>query len=73
LTKPLLEVRNIRKTYGRKILAVDNLSFHVMEGEIYGLIGPNGAGKTTSLRQSRNEEKTLTGGGANDEAKARYS
>jgi ABC-2 type transport system ATP-binding protein len=50
LTKPLLEVRSIRKTYGRKILAVDNLSFHVMEGEIYGLIGPNGAGKTTSLR-----------------------
>ncbi|ADG90920.1 ABC transporter ATP-binding protein [Thermosphaera aggregans] len=50
MIKPLLEVRNIRKTYGRKILAVDNLSFNVMEGEIYGLIGPNGAGKTTSLR-----------------------
>ncbi len=46
----MLEVRNIRKTYGREILAVNNLSFHVTEGEIYGLIGPNGAGKTTTLR-----------------------
>ncbi len=33
----------------RKIVAVDELTFHVAEGEVYGLLGPNGAGKTTTL------------------------
>jgi sodium transport system ATP-binding protein len=35
---------------GNDILAVDNLSFTVQAGEVYGLLGPNGAGKTTTLR-----------------------
>jgi sodium transport system ATP-binding protein len=35
---------------GREIVAVDNLSFSVQAGEVYGLLGPNGAGKTTTLR-----------------------
>jgi ABC-2 type transport system ATP-binding protein/sodium transport system ATP-binding protein len=35
---------------GGQILAVDNISFTVAAGEVYGLLGPNGAGKTTSLR-----------------------
>jgi ABC-2 type transport system ATP-binding protein len=45
---PVIVVRGIRKTYGR-IVAVDEVSFEVLEGEIFGLIGPNGAGKTTTL------------------------
>jgi ABC-2 type transport system ATP-binding protein/sodium transport system ATP-binding protein len=35
---------------GGEIVAVDNLSFSVCAGEVYGLLGPNGAGKTTTLR-----------------------
>jgi ABC-2 type transport system ATP-binding protein len=44
----MLEVRAISKAFGA-IHAVDNVSFHVTEGEIYGLLGPNGAGKTTTI------------------------
>ncbi|HET9229311.1 MAG TPA: ATP-binding cassette domain-containing protein [Thermoanaerobaculia bacterium] len=45
-----LEVRDVRKSYG-KFKAVDGVSFSVPEtGTIYGLLGPNGAGKTTTIR-----------------------
>ncbi len=46
--QPVIHVSRIRKTYGRTV-AVDEVSFEVAEGEIFGLIGPNGAGKTTTL------------------------
>ncbi len=45
-TNSLLEIRNITMLFGG-VRAIDNLSFRIDEGEIYGLIGPNGAGKTT--------------------------
>jgi ABC-2 type transport system ATP-binding protein len=45
---PIISVQNLRKTYG-KLVAVDNISFEVAEGEIFGLLGPNGAGKTTTV------------------------
>ena len=46
--QPVIEVSGVRKTYG-KTVAVDEASFEVYEGEIFGLIGPNGAGKTTTM------------------------
>ena len=45
---PVIQVSGVRKTYGRTV-AVDEASFEVNEGEIFGLIGPNGAGKTTTM------------------------
>ena len=44
----MIEVKNLTKCYG-KHLAVDNLSFTVQEGQIYGFLGPNGAGKSTTM------------------------
>ncbi len=45
---PVIQVSGVRKTYGATV-AVDDVSFAVNEGEIFGLIGPNGAGKTTTM------------------------
>src|SRR6266404_7658743 len=45
---PVIRVSGIRKTY-RSTVAVDDVSFEVNDGEIFGLIGPNGAGKTTTM------------------------
>jgi ABC-2 type transport system ATP-binding protein len=45
---PIIQVSGIRKTYGSTV-AVDEVSFEVNDGEIFGLIGPNGAGKTTTM------------------------
>ena len=43
-----LEVRHLVKRYG-ELTAVNNVSFAVQPGEIFGLLGPNGAGKTTTV------------------------
>jgi ABC-type transport system involved in cytochrome c biogenesis ATPase subunit len=43
-----IQVRNFKKTYGNYV-AVEDISFDVMPGEIFGLLGPNGAGKTSTL------------------------
>jgi len=45
---PVIEVEHLHKRYGDKI-AVDDVSFTVEHGEIFGLLGPNGAGKTTTV------------------------
>lgn len=62
----MLKIKNVTKYYG-DILAVDNLSFEIKDGEIFGLLGVNGAGKTTTFRMimgllDKNEgEITLNG------------
>jgi len=45
----ILEVNSVSKSYGRKVV-LDDISFSVPGGEIFGLLGPNGAGKTTAIR-----------------------
>lgn len=44
----MIEVKNLVKRYGDH-LAVDDLSFTIEEGKIYGFLGPNGAGKSTTM------------------------
>ena len=45
----MLEIKNISKYFGSN-LVLDDISFSVKKGKIFGLIGPNGAGKTTTVR-----------------------
>ena len=47
----MLNIEHLTKTYGDK-KAVDDLSLHILPGEIYGFIGHNGAGKTTTLKSA---------------------
>ncbi len=46
--KVVIQVEHLRKTYG-SVTAVDDISFEVYQGEIFGIVGPNGAGKTTTI------------------------
>ncbi len=47
---PVIEAEHLSKRFGRKVLAVDDVSFTIEAGTITGVLGPNGAGKTTTLR-----------------------
>ena len=44
-----VEITNISKSFG-SLKAVDDVSFRIGQGEMFGLLGPNGAGKTTAIR-----------------------
>lgn len=46
---PVIDVKNISKTFGKREV-VNNISFSLYPGQIFGFVGPNGAGKTTTLR-----------------------
>ena len=48
MDKVVLDVSNVTKTFGDRV-AVNNVSFTIREGEIFGFLGPNGAGKSTVL------------------------
>jgi len=45
----MIKIENLTKRFGN-LIAVDNLSLQIEEGEVFGLLGPNGAGKTTTIR-----------------------
>ena len=47
--KKVIEVSNLTKKFG-DFVAVDNISFDVKKGEIFGFLGANGAGKTTAMK-----------------------
>ncbi|MDR1940605.1 MAG: ABC transporter ATP-binding protein [Clostridiales bacterium] len=49
MVEVVLDVQNLTKIYG-KVKRVDNVSFQVYAGEVFGFLGPNGAGKTTTIR-----------------------
>ena len=56
----LIEVRGLRKTYGRTV-AVDSLDLDVDEGQVVGVLGPNGAGKTTTMRMILGLDRPTSG------------
>jgi ABC-2 type transport system ATP-binding protein len=60
VTDSVIEVKNLTKMFG-KFTAVDDISFNVKKGEIFGLLGPNGAGKTTVLRMLSTLAKPTSG------------
>ena len=68
----LLKVENITKVYGDNVV-VNNVSFNLQKGKIYGLLGPNGAGKTTIMKII-NDQVSLNGGAVkfDESVKIRY-
>jgi len=60
ILKKMLEIKNLSKNYGN-IKAIDNLSFKVNSGKIFGLLGPNGAGKSTTIKSIINVIKPNDG------------
>ncbi len=75
-TTSALDVQNVSKSYA-EVRAVDDLSFQVHPGEIFGLLGPNGAGKTTTIRMAldiikpNGGEISVLGGPMTEEKKSR--
>ncbi len=49
MTEPVIEVENLSRSFGN-LIAVDDVSFSVERGAIFGLLGPNGSGKSTIIR-----------------------
>ncbi|HVO75692.1 MAG TPA: ATP-binding cassette domain-containing protein [Ignavibacteriaceae bacterium] len=56
----MLTVQNLRKEFNN-VVAVEDISFNIDEGKIFGILGPNGAGKTTTLRTILNIIKPTSG------------
>ncbi len=60
LSEKVLEVKNLTKCYNKRV-AVDNISFEVFDGEIFGFLGPNGAGKSTTIKMITGLAKMTSG------------
>ena len=69
----MIDTENLTKKFG-EFTAVDDLTLHVDEGEVFGFLGPNGAGKTTTMRMlsclisKTSGEASIAGYDVNDEA-----
>ncbi len=63
-----IEVKNLTKRFG-DLVAVNNISFDVMDREIFGLLGPNGAGKTTLIRMMTTLTPPTSGTGVGGRAR----
>ncbi|MGO8673866.1 MAG: ABC transporter ATP-binding protein [Capsulimonadaceae bacterium] len=59
--QPIIEVKDLVKTYPGDVKAVQGVSFDVREGEFFGFLGPNGAGKTTTMNMLVNLVKKTSG------------
>lgn len=57
----MIEVRNFKKIYSNGKIAVDDISFDVRDGEIFGFLGPNGAGKSTTIKAIVGINKATSG------------
>ena len=62
MSEPIVDVDGVWKRFG-DVSAVEDLSFTVERGQVYGLLGPNGAGKTTTLRVLHGARASITRGG----------
>ena len=60
---PVVRVRDLRKSYGGAV-AVDGISFDILEGETFALLGPNGAGKSTTIEILEGYRDRTSGGTA---------
>jgi len=58
--KNVIEMKNLTKNFG-ELKAVNNLSFSIKEGELFGLLGPNGSGKTTTVKLLTGQIKPTKG------------
>jgi len=58
--KAVVDVKNVTKSYGN-LTAVNDVSFSIENGEIFGLLGPNGAGKTTTVEMIEGLRKPDSG------------
>ena len=69
----MIDAENLTRKFG-DLTAVDSLTFHIKEGEVFGFLGPNGAGKTTTMRMlsclisKTSGEASIAGYDVSDEA-----
>ena len=60
MVSPILSIQNLSKKFGA-VIASEDVSIDLYQGEIHGLIGPNGAGKSTLIKQISGEIKQDSG------------